>query len=78
MTREQAEQRATALNQEHPERRTYRWLAHETRDGWHVTRISMPAGAQPDPLKATAEARPRPPMAPDPRPVWDHHGGGAF
>ena len=68
MTREEAEAGAARLNAEHPERAAYRWMARRAAGGWEVARVKLPKGLDVRPLKPTTEARPRPPMADDPRP----------
>jgi hypothetical protein len=78
MTRDEAVQRAADLNREHPDRATHRWLAREAADGWQVARVALPKGMRLDPLRTTAEARPRPPQAPDPRPAFIRDVGGPY
>jgi len=78
MTRDEAAQRAADLNREHPDRATHRWLAREAADGWQVARVALPKGMRLDPLRTTAEARPRPPQAPDPRPAFIRDVGGPY
>ena len=69
MTREEAERLSATHNAEHPERGAYRWTVQPAGDGaWRVVRVRIPGGVPPD-LKETTEARPKPPMADDPRPA---------
>jgi hypothetical protein len=77
MTRDQAEQRAAELNDEHPDRGAYRWLAREGQEGWQVARISIPGGVRLDPLKESVESKARP-EAPDPRPAFFRDVGGPY
>ena len=42
MTREEARAHAAQLNAEHPDRRHFRWIAHEATDGWDVARLTLP------------------------------------
>jgi hypothetical protein len=77
MTRAEAEQRATALNLEHPDRGIYRWMAREGEDGWQVARITVPGGVRPGPLHEAVESRPQP-EAPDPRTSYDRNVGGPW
>jgi hypothetical protein len=77
MTRAEAEQQATTLNAEHPERGVYRWMAREGEDGWQVARITVPGGVRIDPLHAAVESRPRP-DAPDTRPIHNQNVGGPW
>jgi hypothetical protein len=78
MTRTEAETRAAALNREHPDRGAYRWMARDGELGWEVLRIKIPGGVRIDPLSETAEAKPRPPDAPDPRPAFFRDVGGPY
>jgi hypothetical protein len=77
MTRDEAEQRASALNQEHPDRGAYRWMAREGGDGWQVARITVPGGVRLDPLHGAVESRPRP-EAPDTRTIHSQNVGGPW
>jgi hypothetical protein len=76
MTRDEAEQRAAELGREDPDRATHRFFAREGEGGeWTVVKVPGP-GRRVDPLKATTEAKPAPPMADDPRPsAWRDTGG---
>jgi hypothetical protein len=77
MTRDEAEQRASALNREHPDRGAYRWMARAGADGWQVARITVPGGVRLAPLHAAVESRPRP-EAPDTRTLHDRNVGGPW
>lgn len=67
MTREDAEREAERLGREHPERDSHRWFARRGDAGdWHVVKVAA-AGLGHPPMKATVEAKPRPPQADDPR-----------
>jgi hypothetical protein len=68
MNRDDAQALAERLGREHPERATHRWVAREIADGWEVVKVRLPEGIRRDPLKATTEAKPKPPQADDPRP----------
>jgi hypothetical protein len=78
MTRGEAEDRAKALNAEHPDRRSYRWMARAADGDWQVVRMAIPGGVRLDPLKAAVESRPRPQPAEDPRPLFDKNVGGPW
>ena len=69
MERREAEELARRLSNEHPDRATHTWLPRETDDGWAVVKVAMPTGTKRDPLKATIEAKPRPPQSDD-APPW--------
>ena len=60
MTRADAENRATALNREHPERARYRWMAHGSGESGEVVRMAIPGAIKLDPVQATVESHPRP------------------
>jgi hypothetical protein len=63
-----AESQAAKLRQEHPDRLTHTWMARGSSDGeWEVVKVRIPGGPRIDPLKATVEAKPKPPQAEDPR-----------
>ncbi len=79
MTREECEQRAAELNRSHPDRATHRWMVRDTEAGPEVVRVSLPPGMRRTaPSKQTVEARPRPPMADDVRPVAFRDIGGPY
>lgn len=68
MTRAEADQLRERLMREHPDRETHVWLAREDSPGeWSVAKVRLPAGVKRDPLKATVEAKPKPPEQEDPR-----------
>jgi hypothetical protein len=70
MTREEATAAAKRFGAEHPERDTHTWIAREAAaGGWEVVKVRLPGGVRLDPLKATTEAKPKPPEPDDPRPV---------
>lgn len=75
MTRDQAQREAERLNEEHAGG-TDRWFARAHDDEWSVVKLSGLPRALVGPLKATVEAKPRPPQPDDPRPnVWRDVGG---
>jgi hypothetical protein len=79
MDRAQAEQEAKRLAAEHPDRETHRWVAREQPgDGWEVVKVKMPPGMRVDPLKTTAEAKPKPPEPDDPRSSYERNVGGPW
>lgn len=68
MTRAEAEQERDRLTREHPDRATHRWMARADDAGdWSVVKVSFPPTGRVDPLKATTEAKPKPPQPEDPR-----------
>jgi hypothetical protein len=83
MTHEEAQRECERLASEHPERETHGWFPREYgKDEWSVVRVPVPEGLRLHPLKASVEARPRPPQADDPRPsswqnVPPYAAGGA-
>ena len=78
MTRDEAADRAAALNAEHADRARYRWMAREADGSWQVVRMAFPGGVRIDPLKASVESRPKPQPADDPRPLFDKNVGGPW
>jgi hypothetical protein len=78
VTRAEAENRARALNHEHPDRARYRWMARASDGSWDVVRLGIPGGPRLDPLKATVESRPQPEPREDPRPLYDKNVGGPW
>jgi hypothetical protein len=78
MTRDEAADRAKILNDEHPDRASYRWMARDTAEGWQVVRMSIPGGVRLDPLKTAVESRPKPQPADDPRTSYDKNVGGPW
>jgi hypothetical protein len=69
MTRDEATAEAKRLTAEHPDRETHTWIAREASAGWEIVKVRVPGGVRRDPLKATTEAKPKPPDADDPRPA---------
>lgn len=68
MTRDEAEQRAHTLQQEDPERDSYRYFARESKTGeWEVARMRLPQGLRREPLTPTIDSSPKPSPADDPR-----------
>ena len=66
MTRAEAEEYAARLQAEHADRATHRFLPHRSPDGsWSVAKLLVPKQLCNPPLRATAEARPRPAYADD-------------
>jgi hypothetical protein len=78
VTRAEAENRARALNHEHPERARYRWLARSSDGSWDVVRLGIPGANRLGPLKTTTEAHPQPAPADDPRSAFDRNVGGPW
>jgi hypothetical protein len=79
MNREEAERQSKKLTQEHPERDSYRWLPTRGGDGeWTVVKMHLPRSLRRDPMRATAEAKPKPPQADDPRPPMFRDVGGPY
>jgi hypothetical protein len=79
MTRAEAERERDRLTRDHPDRATHGWMAHSDAAGdWSVVKVSLPPGARVDPLKATTEAKPRPPQTEDPRNSFSRGVGGAY
>ena len=78
MTREEALARADQLNAEHPDRASHHWIARHGADGWTVAHIVLPKDLVREPIASTAEARPRPPTADDPRPIAHRDIGGPY
>ena len=67
VTREEAERACKRLAEEHPDRRTHRWVPREAEDGnWEVAKISLPPREEDD-LTAETRADERPPTGDDPR-----------
>jgi hypothetical protein len=67
VTRDEAKQLCERLTREHPDRAG---IARQEPSGdWSVAKVKLPDGIKRDPLKATTEAKPRPPEADDPRPA---------
>jgi hypothetical protein len=72
MTREEAEAVVTERRHEHPEDA---WEARARDGDWQVVRLP---GLGRRPTKETAEAKPRPPQADDPRPAFWRDVGGPY
>lgn len=69
MTRDEAESRATELNDARAEGDAGTWIVSQTPEGgWRPVRVAAPGFKGVHPLKATVESRPRPRDAEDPRP----------
>jgi hypothetical protein len=69
MTHDEAAAAAKRLSDEHPDRDTHTWIPRElSADEWEVVKVRVP-GIRRDPLKASTEAKPKPPDADDPRPA---------
>lgn len=67
MDRDEAERLAERLGREHEDRDTHAWFAREGEGGaWSVVKVGRP-GSRIDPVKATVEAKPKPPQQEDPR-----------
>jgi hypothetical protein len=74
MDRAAAEHECQRLRDEHPDRATNSWLVREVGNGeWEVVRVPLPPGIRRDPLKATVEAKPKPPQSDD-APPWRSGG----
>ncbi len=78
VTRDQAEAEARRLGAEHPERDRFHWIAREAEGEWQVVRVKAPAGRRIDPLKTTAETKPKPPEPDDPRSAFERNVGGPW
>jgi hypothetical protein len=74
MTRDEAKAECSRLALEHPDRATHSWLPREGAPGeWSVVKVGIPGSR---PLGTMQEAKPKPPMADDPRPaLWRDVGG---
>jgi hypothetical protein len=68
MTQAEAEKHCAELNSDPGRPAGDRWIAQETSPGeWRAVRLRVEGFKARDPLKTTAESRPKPPDAPDPR-----------
>jgi hypothetical protein len=78
MTREAAQREAHRRNAQ-LRSATHRWFARGAGPhGWTLVKVTgLPVGSF-GPLKTTTEAKPRPPMADDPRPSFERNVGGGF
>jgi len=45
---------------------------------WSVVKVGIPAGSRVDPLKATTEAKPKPPQPEDPRSAMSRNIPGTY
>jgi hypothetical protein len=77
MTEEQANERAAALNAEHPDRAGNRWVARSAAAGWEVVRVGLPA-ARPEETQAEQHSSEGPPSAEDPRSSHERNVGGPW
>ena len=72
MNRATAEMLVEEYNREHPDRATHTFMAKQVEPGeWTVVKINVPGRG---PLKATVEAKPKPPQSDD-APLWQSTGG---
>jgi hypothetical protein len=72
MTREEAEALRKRLQAEHEDRATHTWMLREKAPGdWETVKVPLPPRT---PLRATVEAKPRPPQSDD-APLWQSTGG---
>jgi hypothetical protein len=78
MTRDEAEREAERLSREHPSARATAGFAREVGGVWSVVRVSLPYARSTDALRATVEAKPRPPQPDDPLPRTSREVGGAW
>jgi hypothetical protein len=67
--RDEARRECKRLRQEHPERATHTWIPREVDGQWQVVRVPLPPGVRRDPLRASVEAKPKPPQSDD-APPW--------
>jgi len=76
--RDEAEREAERLNREQTHGSTHRWFARaDSERDWSLVKVAGLA-ALVDPLKATIEAKPRPPQPDDPRPSHSRIVGGPY
>jgi hypothetical protein len=79
MTRAEAEQERDRLTREHPDRSTHQWMVRaDASNDWSVVKVAFPRGVHADPLKATTEAKPKPPQPDDPRDSFSRNVGGYY
>jgi hypothetical protein len=72
MTRDEADALRRQLQTEHEDRATHTFMVREAGEGgWEVVKVSLPPRAS---LRATVEAKPRPPQSDD-APLWQSAGG---
>ena len=75
MTRQEAETEAARRNREQAPGSMQRWFVRaDGGGGWSPVKLGAAAGA----LKATVEAKPKPPQADDPRPSYWRDVGGPW
>jgi len=79
MKRQDAEREAQRLNAALLPAGRQRWFVSPTpAGGWGLVKVAnLPAGIG-GPMKTTTEAKPRPPMADDPRPSFERNVGGGL
>jgi hypothetical protein len=73
VNQEEARRECERLRREHPERATHTWISREIDGRWEIVRVPLPPGMRRDPLKATVEAKPKPPQSDD-APLWQAGG----
>ncbi len=79
MTRQDAEREAQRRNAQLGGAGRQRWFVRRGGPGeWTLVKVAGLPGAVPGPLKTTTEAKPRPPLADDPRPSFERNVGGGF
>jgi hypothetical protein len=72
MKRDEADALRKRLQTEHEDRATHTFMVREAGQGeWEVVKVSLPPKAS---LRATVEAKPRPPQSDD-APLWQSAGG---
>ena len=77
MTRAEAQERSEKLNRDRPDGEAP-WIVREASPGdWQLVRPRVPGLPVREPLKATTEAKPKPPQADDPRPPFPPYVGPA-
>jgi hypothetical protein len=70
--RDEADALRKQLQTEHEDRATHTFMVREAAQGkWEVVKVSLPPKS---PLRATVEAKPRPPQSDD-APLWQSAGG---
>ena len=78
MTREEAEARATQLNNEASDRSTHRSVVRDNGGAWEVVRILVPRDLRRGPLGKTVEVEEKPPQPDDPRQPAQRNAPGAW
>jgi hypothetical protein len=72
MKRDEADVLRKQLQAEHEDGATHTFMVREAGEGeWEVVKVSLPPRA---PMRATVEAKPRPPQSDD-APLWQSTGG---